>query len=157
MIYALDGFELDSARDELRRNGERRPLERQVYDVLAFLVENHERVVTKRELFERVWGDEYVSESAFSSRITTVRGAVGDDDARNIDIVDQLARVRVPTLVMHARDDQSCPFPEGRELAAGIPNARFVPLEGRNHILLEHEPGWAAFLREMRAFLEVGG
>jgi pimeloyl-ACP methyl ester carboxylesterase len=125
--------------------------------LLAFLVENHERVVTKRELFERVWGDEYVSESAFSSRITTACGAVGDDDARNIDIVDQLARVRVPTLVMHARDDQSCPFPEGRELAAGIPNARFVPLEGRNHILLEHEPGWAAFLREMRAFLEVGG
>ena len=38
-------------------------------------------------------------------------------------------------------------------MAAGIPGARFVPLEGRNHLMLEDEPAWARFLGEVRAFL----
>ncbi len=37
-----------------------------------------------------------------------------------------------------------------------IPGVRFVPLEGCNHILLEHEPAWPAFLAEVRAFLGAG-
>jgi len=64
-----------------------------------------------------------------------------------------LPRVRVPTLVIHARDDAVVPFAEGRRLAVGIPGARFVPLDGRNHILLEEDPGWPTFLAEVRAFL----
>jgi hypothetical protein len=39
------------------------------------------------------------------------------------------------------------------ELAAGIPGARFVTLEGRNHLLLDHEPAWPRFISEIRAFL----
>jgi pimeloyl-ACP methyl ester carboxylesterase len=64
-----------------------------------------------------------------------------------------LPRLRVPTLVLHCKDDGVVPFEEGRRLATAIPGARFVPLEGRNHILLEDEPAWARFLVEVRAFL----
>jgi pimeloyl-ACP methyl ester carboxylesterase/DNA-binding winged helix-turn-helix (wHTH) protein len=70
-----------------------------------------------------------------------------------IDVEPALASVQVPTLVLHAREDARVPFEEGRRLAAGIAGARFVPIEGRNHILLEDEPGWAAFLAETRQFL----
>jgi pimeloyl-ACP methyl ester carboxylesterase len=59
-------------------------------------------------------------------------------------------------LVLHARDDASVPFEEGRALAASIAGARFVPLESANHILLEHEPAFTELMHEMRAFLGVG-
>jgi pimeloyl-ACP methyl ester carboxylesterase/DNA-binding winged helix-turn-helix (wHTH) protein len=88
-------------------------------------------------------------------RITTspenavrIMAATGD-----IDISDLLPRVKVPTLVLHCRDDAVHPFDEGRQLAAGIPGARFVALEGRNHLLLENEPAWSRFLAEFKTFL----
>ncbi|MBL6458235.1 alpha/beta fold hydrolase [Belnapia sp. T6] len=65
-----------------------------------------------------------------------------------------LPQVRVPTLVLHCTGDEVVPFEEGCRLAMGIRNARFVPLEGRNHILLEDEPAWTRFLAEMHAFLD---
>ncbi len=70
-----------------------------------------------------------------------------------IDVLEMLGRVNVPTLVLHARDDAQVPFEQGRQLAALIPGARFVGLEGQNHLLVEDEPGWGAALREVRAFL----
>lgn len=73
-----------------------------------------------------------------------------------IDVVDLLPRVTVPTLVMHAREDARIPFEEGRLLASMIPGARFVPLESRNHVLLDGEPAWARFWQELRAFLGTG-
>jgi pimeloyl-ACP methyl ester carboxylesterase len=54
---------------------------------------------------------------------------------------------------MHARRDARVPFESGRRLAAGIPGARFVPLESGNHIMLEGEPALARFLEELRSFL----
>jgi len=45
------------------------------------------------------------------------------------------------------------PFEAGRRLAAAIPNARFVPLEGRNHILRADEPAWPVFKKELNDFL----
>lgn len=56
-----------------------------------------------------------------------------------------LQKVRVPTFVVHARDDARIPYDQGRTLAAEIPGARFVTLESRNHILIESEPAWARF------------
>ncbi|HEX2885772.1 alpha/beta fold hydrolase [Vineibacter terrae] len=70
-----------------------------------------------------------------------------------IDIRPLMAQVRAPTLVLHCRDDNVAPFAEGRLMATTIPGARFVPLESRNHILLEGEPAWQRFVTEMRAFL----
>ena len=60
--------------------------------------------------------------------------------------------IRVPTLVVHCRDDQIVPFEEGRLMASLIPGARFVPLESNNHILLETEPAWPQFLSEVTQF-----
>ncbi|MFI4999050.1 MAG: alpha/beta fold hydrolase [Reyranellales bacterium] len=69
------------------------------------------------------------------------------------DVTELLGKVGVPTLVMHARNEARVPFESGRRMAAGIPGARFVPLEGRNHLILEHEPAYPRFLEEIRAFL----
>jgi class 3 adenylate cyclase/pimeloyl-ACP methyl ester carboxylesterase len=73
--------------------------------------------------------------------------------AGNIDVTNLLTKLTVPTLVMHARDDARVPFDAGRQMAAGIPGARFVPLPSRNHLILEDEPAFARFLQEMRNFL----
>ncbi len=70
-----------------------------------------------------------------------------------IDVSKLLAKVKVPTLVLHCRDDAVQPFDEGRRIAAGIPGARFVALEGRNHLVLEHEPAWTRLLDEIGRFL----
>ncbi len=70
-----------------------------------------------------------------------------------LDITALARAVHVPTLVLHAHGDAVIPFEEGRHLATLIGSARFVPLDGRNHILLETEPAWAQFLTEVRAFL----
>jgi class 3 adenylate cyclase/pimeloyl-ACP methyl ester carboxylesterase len=71
----------------------------------------------------------------------------------DFDIADLLARVGVPTLVMHARGDLRQPFEAGRELAAGIPRARFVALQSQNHILLPGEPAAVRFGEELELFL----
>jgi pimeloyl-ACP methyl ester carboxylesterase len=77
------------------------------------------------------------------------------DELGRIDVVDLLKQVKVPTLVLHCRDDFVVPFEEGRRLAGTIPGARFVPLEGRNHLLLESEAAWPKFVTEVRRFLGV--
>lgn len=62
-------------------------------------------------------------------------------------------QIKCPTLVLHAREDARIPFEEGRSLAAIIPGARFVPLESRNHILVEGEPAWQQLVAELNDFL----
>ena len=76
-------------------------------------------------------------------------------EAGKLDVVDKLSRVSVPTLVLHARNDALVPYEAGRLLAASIPNARFVTLEGRNHILLETESAWPRFLHEVHNFVGI--
>ena len=73
----------------------------------------------------------------------------------NIDITDLLPQIRIPTLVLHCRNDAAQPHEEGRILAAGIPGARFVTLEGDNHLILETDPSWTRFLDEIRVFLKT--
>jgi pimeloyl-ACP methyl ester carboxylesterase/DNA-binding winged helix-turn-helix (wHTH) protein len=70
-----------------------------------------------------------------------------------IDVVGLLPDVRVPTLVLHCRNDAVQPFEEGRRMAAGIPGSHFVALEGSNHLILEHEPAWPRLLDEVTRFL----
>jgi pimeloyl-ACP methyl ester carboxylesterase/DNA-binding CsgD family transcriptional regulator len=73
-----------------------------------------------------------------------------------VDVTSLARRVTCPTLIMHATQDGRIPFEEGRIFASLIPGARFVPLESRNHILLESEPAWPRFLEELEAFLPGG-
>jgi len=70
-----------------------------------------------------------------------------------VDVADRLSAVKVPTLVMHGREDARIPYSEGRSFAASIPGARFVTLESRNHILLENEPAWARFKDAFSEFM----
>lgn len=70
-----------------------------------------------------------------------------------LNIVDLLPQVRVPTLVLHAREDNLVPFSAGRAIAARIPDAQFVALESKNHVLLEHEPAWQRFQQAVLEFL----
>jgi DNA-binding SARP family transcriptional activator/pimeloyl-ACP methyl ester carboxylesterase len=72
----------------------------------------------------------------------------------NVDITDRLADIHMPTLVLHARNDMRIPFNAGRELAGGIPGARFVSLNSRNHILPESDPAWPILLKEVMEFLD---
>ncbi len=71
------------------------------------------------------------------------------------DVGDLLPRVAAPTLILHSHEEAVVPFDEGRRLAASIPGARFVPLESKNHILLESEPAWPRFLAEVHQFLQT--
>jgi pimeloyl-ACP methyl ester carboxylesterase len=71
----------------------------------------------------------------------------------NLDVRKLLPQVKVPTLVMHVRDDLMTPIEAGRQMAAGIPGARFIALPGRNHLFLKHEPAAARFFEEINLFL----
>ena len=70
-----------------------------------------------------------------------------------INVVDLLPKIRVPTLVLHCRGDLRVPFPYGEEIAAGIPGAKFVPLEGKNHLFLANEPAHRGFFEAVASFL----
>lgn len=72
-----------------------------------------------------------------------------------IDVRNLLQKIAVPTLVAHSRGDAMVPFEAGRALARGIPNARFLGLDSRNHMLLSREPAWATFVAEVRTFLDT--
>lgn len=70
---------LDLRARELRDAHGALDLEPRTFDVLAHLVRHRDRVVTKEELLDEIWGDRFVSESALSSRIKDARKALGDD------------------------------------------------------------------------------
>lgn len=82
MIFRFDDYELDADRYELRSPQGAIAVEPQVFELLRHLVANRERVVTKNELLDTIWGDRFVSESALSSRVKDARRAVGDDGTR---------------------------------------------------------------------------
>jgi pimeloyl-ACP methyl ester carboxylesterase/DNA-binding winged helix-turn-helix (wHTH) protein len=77
--FAFGDCEVDVGRRELRRDGGTVAVEPQVFDVLVHLIRHRDRVVTKEELLDEVWGDRFVGESALTSRIKAARRAVGDD------------------------------------------------------------------------------
>jgi pimeloyl-ACP methyl ester carboxylesterase len=76
-----------------------------------------------------------------------------ETEMHQIDVRHLAPQVQAPTLVLHPRYDRGVPFEEGRLLASLIPNAQFVPLESRNHVLLEDEPAWEKFVTAVQAFL----
>jgi len=79
MIYQFGPFELDLATVELRANGSARTLEPQVFALLALLLENRDRLVSKDEIIEKVWDGRAVSDAALASRVKSARQALGDD------------------------------------------------------------------------------
>ena len=70
------------------------------------------------------------------------------------DVQDSLRSIKAPTLVVHAIDDAINPIEQGRILASEIPNARFLPLESRNHVPLPQEESWGRMMSEVTSFLD---
>ena len=82
MQYVFGAYTLDVQRDERRAAGEVVRLDRQVLAVLAYLVQHHNQVVRRQELFEQLWSDRFVSEAALERCIAVARRAVGDSGRR---------------------------------------------------------------------------
>ena len=78
MIFSFDGYEIDTDQLEVRHDGASLHVEPQVFDVLCYLIEHRRRVVTKIELFEKVWGGAFVGESTLTSRLKSARRLGGD-------------------------------------------------------------------------------
>ena len=81
MKFVFGNQALDIGRREFWRDAKRLALEPQVFDLLVYLVRNRDRVVSKDELLEAVWGGRIVSESTMTTRINAARKAVGDSGA----------------------------------------------------------------------------
>jgi len=99
-----------------------------------------------RELAD--WWDDLQRRTTTPENAANLLSSLGD-----IDVRDEMARVKVPTLVLHARDDATVPVSDGIELASGIEGARFVPLDSANHVLIPGEPAWHRFVAEVEGFL----
>jgi pimeloyl-ACP methyl ester carboxylesterase/DNA-binding CsgD family transcriptional regulator len=78
-----------------------------------------------------------------------------ESEMHRIDIRHLAAQIKVPTLVLHSREDEAVSFEEGRLLASLIPNAQFMALESKNHLLTEGEPAWQKFCTAFRTFLST--
>jgi pimeloyl-ACP methyl ester carboxylesterase/DNA-binding CsgD family transcriptional regulator len=115
----------------------------------------YRRLFTKRFLPEateqqNLWFDELCAKTVSPRMAAQLIRNRGQADVRHL-----LAKVAVPTLVVHARDDQVVPLSDGQEIAAGIPQAQFVQVDSQNHILLEHEPAWQRFMEAVLDFTGV--
>jgi len=78
MLYAFEDYELDLQRYELRRAGRPVRLEPQVFNLLAYLIQHRDRVISKEELLERLWPGRIVGEATLTSRVKVARQAIGD-------------------------------------------------------------------------------
>ncbi|HTM75417.1 MAG TPA: winged helix-turn-helix domain-containing protein [Pseudolabrys sp.] len=82
MLFLFNNYELDCQRRELRKGDAAVALEPQVFDLLVYLIENRDRVVSKDDLIAAVWAGRIVSDSTLTSRINAVRKAIGDTGNR---------------------------------------------------------------------------
>lgn len=147
--YAAGWRHLTSPEEQARREavltltelgwGTDNPAYRQIFSQ-TFMPE-----ATKKELD---WFNE------FQRRTTSPHNAARFQDSfGHIDVRHRLAQVTAPTIVLHSRHDQRIPFDVGRSLAAEIPDAQFIPLESRNHVLVESEPAWRTCFDAVGQFL----
>jgi DNA-binding winged helix-turn-helix (wHTH) protein len=105
VAFTFSDHVLDVDRRELRRGGERIGLEPQVFALLVYLVRNRDRVVSKDDLIESVWGGRIVSDSAVTTRLNAARKAVGDSGAAQR-VIRTIARKGV-RFVADVRDEGS--------------------------------------------------
>lgn len=156
MIYRFGAFTLDPEAFELRRDGEVVVTQRRVFDLIAYLVARADRLVTKEELFERVWGGVAVSEASLAQAAKHARRALGDDaDApaflvtvrgrgyRFAGAVSAVENARAPAALNVARTEPPPVMLPGRAAAlAALDEARREALAGRGGVaLVSGEPG----------------
>lgn len=71
-----------------------------------------------------------------------------------LDVTKLLSKVEAPCLVLHCRGDRMQPIEQGRKLASGLPNARFIAYESANHVVPENDPVWPQMERDIQRFLD---
>jgi len=169
LIFVFSDCQLDLDRFELRRAGRLRPVEPQVFDLLAVLVRERHRVVPKEELLDTVWGNRFVSESALTSRVKTARQAIGDDGhsqhlirtARGrgyqfVAPVDEAAQpdpAATPAPARPAQEIRFCAAGDGVRLAYAVSGAGPPLVKAANwlsHLAYDWEsPVWRHWLTEL--------
>jgi DNA-binding winged helix-turn-helix (wHTH) protein/pimeloyl-ACP methyl ester carboxylesterase len=111
-----------------------------------------------REIFARQFVPDAQSDEVawFNNQLHTTTNSTNapllEGAFHEVDVSDLARQVVTPTLVQHAVGDRAVPFEEGRHLAGLIPGARFVPLESRNHILLQRDAAFPQFINEIERF-----
>jgi DNA-binding winged helix-turn-helix (wHTH) protein len=145
MLYIFEDYTLDTRRYELRRAVDLVPLDRQVFEVLAYLLAHPDQVVTRQELFTHLWPERCVSDAALERCITIARRALGDNgrEQRCIKMVHGRG-YRFVAAVATRPDAELRPLALASPLAlsplhmpsAAQPSARTVASEG----VWEHKP-----------------
>ena len=146
--FALGGHKRSPGKSERRAAletlmrfqwGADNPAIRQIFTTLLMPGANKEQADTFNELQQRTTSGEC------AARYFKTVGM--------IDVTELLPQLRVPTLVLHAREDAIAPFEAGRQMASGIPGARFVALQSKNHMPLEQDPVTRRLFEEIALFL----
>ncbi|HEX5378633.1 MAG TPA: winged helix-turn-helix domain-containing protein [Phenylobacterium sp.] len=124
MIYRFGASSLDTLKCELRRGDIPIPLEPQVFALLRLLIEHRDRLVSRDEILDRIWGGRIVSDESLASRIKSARRAIGDSGG------DQLQIRTLPKLGYRfvAEVEEICgtaPLPR----AAATPPGQDAPIE----------------------------
>ncbi|MBS0343255.1 MAG: alpha/beta fold hydrolase [Proteobacteria bacterium] len=159
-IVVLAGY----ARGRLRRNGGPE-LDRESQAIIETMQVAYGADLTYSAPFRRVLlsrllpraNEEQITELDRAS-IKRMTSSVAGQYTRftfNSDVSDLARRIACPALVIHANDDPVVPFSEGSHLAALIPGARLLPLEGCLHLPLEGDPEWPRISGAIRSFLEI--
>jgi DNA-binding winged helix-turn-helix (wHTH) protein/TolB-like protein/Flp pilus assembly protein TadD len=78
-IYRFGDWRVEPELNRLSRDGEELQLEAKTMDVLAYLIEHHDRIVPAEELLDQVWAERVVEQSTVHRRISQLRNALGDD------------------------------------------------------------------------------
>lgn len=147
------GWRIDANADEIREReaimtltstgwGQDNPAYRQIFST-TFMP-----TATPQEL---QWFNEFQRATTSPENAVRFLSAFG-----NIDVRHQLAKLQVPTLVIHSRGDQRIPLQTGLDMAAAIPNSEFVGLESENHLLLGRESASVDFVNAIREFVRDG-
>src|SRR5712691_364809 len=122
---------LDVDRRELRRGSEPIAVEPQVFDLLVYLVQNRDRVVSKDDLIASVWGGRIVSDSTLTSRINAARKAVGDS-GEDQKLIRTIARKGVRFVgVVHTQSNDVAPATDLPQDVAAEPSRPALPLPDR--------------------------
>ena len=134
--YRFNEFILSPRRRMLLRNGREQPLIPRYFDLLVFLIERRGDAVHRRDIFDQVWGDVVVSDSALSQAIRTIRRVLGDEsrEPRYVRTVPRHGYHFVFADVIEEDDEGECQIVEpGR----GQPEAVGAPVEDRYEPLLD--------------------